>query len=306
MNRLPFGTLATILLIGLFWGLNWPAIKFLLNEQIPPFTIRVYAFTIAGAALLAYAVAIGDRLIPPVWELPWMALAGLLTIFGFNMLTTLGQILTDTSKAAIIAYTMPALTAFFSVIFLRERLRLRLILSLVIGMTGIALLVVGHAEYLLKNPLGPAIMLASATVWALGTVAMKARQFTLPPIALTTWFMGLSALACWPFALILEDPLGMPIPSTPALAVWLWHALLPMVVCYALWTRLVARVSAPLAAIATLLAPVVGVSSAVILLGDTITWHKVAALVLVLGSIVLTFLGPRAGRSSPSVSADKS
>ena len=291
MTRIAPSTIATIAVIGLFWGLNWPAIKFLLTE-VPPFTIRLGAFSVATVALLAYAVATRERLIPPLREVPWMALTGLLTIFGFNMLTTLGQILTETSKAAIIAYTMPALTALFSAIFLGERLRTAVIAALAIGMVGIAILAGENLGHLIENPLGPLIMLGSATVWALGTVAMKAGRFTLQPMGLTVWFMGLSALVCAPFALILEDPFSIPLPSTGAWSVWIWHALLPMVVNYALWTRLVGQVPAPVAAIATLLAPVVGVSSAMILLDDPVTWQKITALVLILGSILLTFAGP--------------
>ena len=232
-------------------------------------------------------------LVPPVRELPWMAVTGLLTIFSFNMLTTLGQILTETSKAAIIAYTMPALTAVFSVLFLGERLRAIVVLALAIGMGGIAVLASENLGDLVANPLGPAIMLGSATVWALGTVAMKAGRFSLPPLSLTAWFMGLSAVACWPLALMLEQPLTMAVPSAGALAVWIWHASLPMVVNYALWTRLVGTVPAPVAAIATLMAPVVGVSSAMILLGNDVTWQKITALVMILGSILLTFIRPR-------------
>lgn len=295
MSRPTLATILTIAVIGLFWGLNWPAIKFLLTE-VPPFTIRVYAFTIATIALAVWAAAIGQSLVPPVRELPWMALTGLLTIFAFNMLTTLGQILTETSRAAIIAYTMPALTALFSVLFLAERLRRPVILAVAVGLGGIAVLASENLGHLLAYPLGPAIMLGSATVWALGTVAMKAGRFTLQPLALTAWFMGLSAAACWPLALVLERPLAMPPPSAAAMAVWLWHALLPMVVNYALWTGLVGRVPAPVAAIATLMAPVVGVSSAMILLGDPATWQKITALAMILGSIALTFLHPAGHR----------
>ena len=291
MIRTNLVTLLTVVVIGLFWGLNWPAIKFLLTE-VPPFTIRLGAFSVATTALLAYALATGERLVPPWRELPWMALTGLLTIFSFNMLTTLGQILTETSKAAIIAYTMPALTALFSALFLGERLRPAVMLALAVGMGGIAVLAAENLADLVANPLGPLIMLGAATVWALGTVALKAGRFTLAPMGLTVWFMGLSALTCAPFAFALEDPLGQSQPSTGAVAVWLWHAMLPMVVNYALWTRLVGTVPASVAAIATLLAPVVGVASAMILLGDPTTWQKITALAMILGSIALTFLRP--------------
>ena len=53
---------------------------------------------------------------------------------------------------------------------------------------------------------------------------------------------------------------------------------------------------APVAAIATLMAPVVGVSSAIILLGDPVTWQKITALAMILGSIALTFLPPSGRR----------
>jgi drug/metabolite transporter (DMT)-like permease len=108
---------------------------------------------------------------------------------------------------------------------------------------------------------------------------------------LTVWFLGMSAVACWPLVLAFEASWWRePALSRPILAVWAWHALLPMVVCYALWTSLVARVPASLAAIATLLAPFVGVSSAILLLGDPLSWQKALALTLVLGSIGLGFL----------------
>ncbi len=286
------GPLLAVVLIGLFWGLNWPAVKYMLTE-LGPFTIRGIA--LSGAALLLALItrALGHRMMPPRAEIPWMVLTGLLTIFGFNVLVALGQVLTETSKAAIIAYLMPALTAGFAVMFLGERLDLRRALALLVGTAGIVVLASENTADLIAAPLGPLIMLAAATVWALGTVAMKAGTFTLHPMALTVWFLGVSGLACWPFVLLLEAPWASPMPSTGVIAVLIWHALLPMVLCYALWTRLVGTLPASIAAIATLLAPVVGVASSMVLLGDAVTWQKLLALALILASIALTFLPGR-------------
>lgn len=280
-------------MIGLFWGLNWPAVKFLLTE-IGPFTIRAGALTMAALVLALYVRSQRVSLMPPVREIPWMALTGLLSIFGFNVLVALGQVLTETSKAAIIAYTMPALTAFFAVVLLGERLSLRRGLALVIATAGVVVLASENISDLIAKPAGPLIMLAAAVTWALGTVAMKAGQFTLSPMPLTVWFLGLSAAACWPFVLTFEADFH--VPSNPVIAVWLWHALLPMVLCYALWTRLVGRLPASVAAIATLMAPVVGVGSSILLLGDSVSWQKVAALALILASIAMTFIGSERAR----------
>ncbi len=281
-----------VVLIGLLWGLNWPAVKFMLTE-LPPFTIRAVALSVAGFALAIVTAAQGHSLTPRRTEVGWIVLTGLLTIFGFNVLVALGQELTETSRAAIIAYLMPALTAVLAAVFLRERLRARHWLALLIGMAGIAVLATEDLPGLVAQPLGPAIMFCAALVWALGTVAMKAGRFTLHPLALTSWFLGVSGAACWPFVLAFEIDRWQ-VPSVGVSVVLVWHAILPMVLGYALWTRLVGTLPAGIAAIATLMAPVVGVASSMALLGDPVSLHKIGALTLIVASIALTFLGPRA------------
>ena len=282
--------LFTIGMIGVFWGLNWPAMKVMLTE-VPPFTIRAVALSGAALVLAGICRATGQRLIPPLRELPWMALTGLLSVFGFNILVIIGQTLTEASKAAIIAYTMPAMTAVLSAVLLGERLSGRRLAALGMGMAGIAVLLSQDFGAVIAAPAGALVMLGSALSWALGTVAMKAGRFTLAPMGLTVWFLGLSGLASWPLVAVWEAGWWAdPVLSWPVAAVWAWHAFMPMVVCYALWTSLVGRLPASLAAIATLLAPFVGVSSAILLLGEPASWQKGLALALVLGSIALGFL----------------
>ena len=288
--RADGATLFAIGMIGLFWGLNWPAMKLMLTE-VPPFTIRAVALSGAALVLGLVARALGHRLVPPRGELPWMALTGLLSVFGFNILVIIGQTLTEASKAAIIAYTMPAMTAVLSALLLDERLSGRRLAALALGMGGIGVLASEDWAALVAAPAGALVMLGSALSWALGTVAMKAGRFTLAPMPLTVWFLGLSAVACWPLAAGFDAVWWRaPVLSWPIAAVWTWHTLIPMVVCYALWTSLVGRMPASLAAIATLLAPFVGVVSAVLLLGEPPSWQKALALALVLGSIALGFL----------------
>ena len=59
---------------------------------------------------------------------------------------------------------------------------------------------------LLADPRGPAIMLIAALSWALGTVSLKARTWSLPPLALSVWFLAVSALACWPLVSSSSNP----------------------------------------------------------------------------------------------------
>jgi drug/metabolite transporter (DMT)-like permease len=127
---------------------------------------------------------------------------------------------------------------------------------------------------------------------------LKARKWSLSSLALTVWFFVISAIFCAPLAIIFEAPWQQVWPSSPVLWTWAYHILGPMVVCYALWTVIVGKLPASTAAITALLAPVVGMSSAVILLSEPITWQKLVALLMVLISITLVLLPSRTRRDS--------
>lgn len=277
----------SMLLIGLLWGLNWPVIKFMLSE-VPPLTIRAVAFPLAAVILALIARARGLRLRPLRKEYVAIFVTGALVIFGFNVLTTIGQTLTETSRAAIIAYTMPAVTALLASVFLKEKLALNTIVALLVGMLGIAVLATEDFAALVDQPLGAVVMLLAACSWATGNVLLKAHKWSLNPLALTVWFFVASSLLCWPLVFIFEPPWQQVMPSSSVIAAMAYHVLGPMVICYLIWTIMVERLPATVAAISTLVAPVVGVSSAILLLGETASWQKVVALVLIVLSITLT------------------
>ncbi|MFN3260838.1 MAG: DMT family transporter [Pikeienuella sp.] len=290
-----YGTALIVLAVGLLWGLNWPAVKFMMTE-LPPLTVRALAFPMAACLLALVALALGHRLLPPREEIPALVRTGLLSVFAFNALTSIGQTLTEASKAAIVAYTMPALTAVLAAFFLGERLTGRRVAALGIGLAGLAALGWGSYAQVAAAPAGLLVMLLAAFCWALGNVSMKARNWALSPLARTVWFFVVSTAAIWPVVLMLEEPWTVPLPSAPVLATLAFHVLGPMVVSYTLFAVLVGRLPASVAAIATLTAPVVGVLSSILFLGEAATAAKAVALLLIVASIAMT-LAPRRGAS---------
>lgn len=275
--------------LGLLWGLNWPAVKFMLNE-LPPLTIRAIAFLFAASCLALIAKARGERLSPQPQELPLMAITGLLVVFGFNVLTAFGQLATETASAAIIAFTMPAMNAVLAGLLLGEKLERQHIAALGLSLFGLAVLASEDFTQFLLDPIGPLIMLAAALSWALGNVALKSRRWSLSALPLTVWFFIISSLLTWPLVLVFEPPWEQSLPSIPVLAALLYHALGPMVICYWLWTVLVEQLSSTIAAIATLLTPLVGVTSAALFLGNELTAEKIVALIMILASIALALI----------------
>ncbi|WP_417519679.1 DMT family transporter [Minwuia sp.] len=285
-------SLAMVVVVGLLWGLNWPAVKFMLTE-LPPITMRAVAFPCAGMLLLLIGRVLGHRMWPAPDERLKLFLVGMFVIFGFNILVTFGQVLSETSTTAIIAFTMPAITAVLSAVFLGEKLDRRIVLAVLIALAGLTVLASEDFGSLIASPLGPLVTLAAATCWAIGNVIQKSRVWAISPIGMAAWFFGIATVLSWPLALALESPWQLPVPTLPVMATMAFHVLGPMILAYMMWMLLLGRLPATVAAISTLLTPVVGVLSAVLLLGDVLTWQKALALALIVASILLTLVRPR-------------
>lgn len=295
MTRSQAGAVALVMTIGVLWGLNWPAVKFILGS-IPPWTFRALAFSLGAILLAVMAHRAGEHLRVPACERMPLIIASLLTVFGFNVFTAFGQLLTETSKAAIIAFTMPMWAALLAVIFLGERFTLNRLAALLLGMAGLATLLGGDARSFIDHPAGFLFMLGAAVSWAAGTVLLKARDWAIAPLSRSAWLVGVSAIPAWAGALLFEQPWTLGLPDASVLAVFAFHVVGPVALCYAAWVSLVSRLPASTAAIGTLLIPVVGVLSSSLLLGDVLTLDKTIALGLIVSSVALTFIQPGKSR----------
>lgn len=287
--------IALLVSIGVFWGLNWPAVRIALTE-LPPLTLRAVGFS-AGALLLALVVRWrGERLWPQRAELPAMILTSLFSVLGFNVLAAFGQLHTETSRAAIIAFTMPVWATLMAIVWLGERLTLWRTLALLLGMGGLGLLLGQDLFAVGRSPLGALLMLGAALSWAVGTILLKRRRWSLTALAQGVWLMALSAPPVILAALLIDRPWQLGALSAPVATALTYHIVLPMAYCYAVWAVLVSRLPAPVVATGTLLIPVVGVLSAVALLGEPLGWRKIAALLLVLSSVALVLIVPERSR----------
>jgi drug/metabolite transporter (DMT)-like permease len=276
---------ALILAISLFWGLNWPAVKTILT-QMPPLGLRAVGFTAGAVLMLGAAKLAGHRLAVDRAERPALLLAGLCNVLIFNLCSAFAQTLMATSQAAIIAFTMPVWATLLAIPLLGERPGPRQIAGLACGLAGLGVLL--GPEALSAPPaalLGPALMLIAAVSWAVGTIVMKGRVWRAHPTVIAGWQYVVCAAPMIAATAMTE--------VRPALAdlhgaVWVgfvWHIVCSICLAQALWYVTVRRLSVGEAAVSTLLIPVVGVSGAVVILGDPLTLRLALALALILTAV---------------------
>jgi len=290
------------LLLAIAWGLNWPAVKIMLSVLMP-FSAR--GLGLGAGVLLLLGLALFKRL--PLWPQraawPAILIGGLTTVAAFNILTAFAQLTTSTSRAAVLTFTMPMMSAALAWAVLGERPDRRSGVALLLGGVGVAVLALPVLRGLSSaephaSGWGLLFPLGAALAWAIGTVATKRWPPPGERIVLTAWQLGIGAAIAIALALATGETLPETWPPR-VLAAIAWHVLIATAVAYVLWYRLLASASATVSSLTTLAVPVVGVLGAMALVGDRPSASDWLGFVLVLGGAALMVL--QVGRPLPAV-----
>lgn len=273
------------LLSGISFAILWASAsiagKFglLSAEPLTFFTIR---FLLAGVLLLAFAALTSERKLPAGRE--WWQL----TVFGtFNTALYLGIFIISLKEVAagITALAIalnPLLISLFSALWLKRPVRLREWLSILLGMSGVALatyplLSTGHA-----TTWGISLLALSMVMYSLGAVYFSSVAWSLSRTVINGWQVFIAGLLLLPFMLFFEGG-----GTTYDTRFWLslgWLVLPVSVAAVQLWLYLLKEDSVR-ASLWLFLCPIFGLVFATLLLGEPFTWHTGVGGVIVLGSL---------------------
>jgi drug/metabolite transporter (DMT)-like permease len=207
-------------------------------------------------------------------------------------LVTYGVKMLPAGRSAIIAYTMPLWTAILSVLILKEVLTTRRIIGIVIGMTGLALLLSKEFTAVQAAPLGALLIVAAAIAWSVGIILTKKFAVPIPTTTLTAWNLMIGGIPIAIGAVLLErnDIHAVGMGATIAL---LYNIVVAFVICHWVFFRLVAIAPVSLMSLGTLMIPVVAVFSGMVVLGERPRTTDYAALALIVVALATVMLPSR-------------
>lgn len=273
-----------LLITSIGWGLNWPAMKFLLKEW-PPLFARGASGLCAAVIIAMIAAAAGQKLTVPRSLFAKLILSAFFNIFAWMGFATLSMRWLNAGQAALLVYTMPIWATLLAWPFLGKRPGIKGVAGLVTCLAGITLLFAGSASGIGIDKLpGLLFALGAAVLFAFGTVALKPPP--LDPLALVSWQLAIGCLPMVLFGLFFEHPDPSALSSKGA-AVMVYMTLVPMGLCYVSWFAALRRVPPALASVAMLLTPVVGVIAAALSLGEPLGMKEIAAMTLTLVGVGL-------------------
>ncbi|WP_448952782.1 DMT family transporter [Labrys neptuniae] len=270
----------------------WGSTYIVTTQFVPnfaPMTVSMLRALPAGLLLLL----IVRQLPQGIWWLRSFILGALNIAFFLSMLFVAAHRLPGGVAATVLA-VQPLIVVFMAFILLASPIRSLSILAAVIGIAGVALLVLtAHATL---DPLGIVAGLAGAVSMACGTVLSRKWQPPVSLLAFTAWQLTAGGLLLVP-AVLLVDP-AIPLPTAGNLFGLVWLGLIGAALTYAIWFRGIARLEAAVVSPLLFLSPVTAVLLGWIFLGQRLSALQIAGFALVIGSI---WLGQRAGgKTSPT------
>ncbi|NLC24136.1 DMT family transporter [Oxalobacter vibrioformis] len=292
MNSLSRKDILLLIVLTLFWGLNWPVMKFGVTN-IPPVTFRVMGMFCSLPVMWFFARRMNESIaVPKAYILPLIRLA-IPNILICQTMMILGVKMLSSGRAAILCYTMPVWAVIFSCLLFKEKLSRMAFFGIICAAAGALLLLSGDFSVLSSGSTGTCIALGAAAIWGYGTVQLRRKQIPVPTSSLTFWMIAFSATVMALIALIFEHP-SWRMPEPLEWAAILYNAIFVFGVATTIWNKM-ARTLPPVASgLSIMMVPVVGVFSGAWILSETPHWQDYVAMLLILVSMSTVLLKPGA------------
>jgi drug/metabolite transporter (DMT)-like permease len=290
VRRADFGL---ILILAAIWGAVYPLTAVALRQVSPQ---EVVFTRTAAAALILLPFAVRSRALRAARE-RWrdVLAAAVLQATIPLVLLTVGQQHVSASVAGIISGAQPIAVAVLAFVVPGARRPGRLVLAgIAVGLAGVVLLFSEHLGASGTSLLAGVAVLGSAIFFAVGAVWIDARLADVPPLAVATTAMCVSAIALLPFAAS-----SATLPSPRIAAVLLALGAVGTGAALVLFYGLIQRVSAAQAGIAFYLAPAFAVLYGATFLRDKLTAVILAGLGLITAGSLLTLATRRGPTRHP-------
>ncbi len=282
-NNTVVKALAALFILTLIWGYNWVVMK-LAVQYASPFQFAALR-TFLGAIMLFIVLYLTKRPLE-LKEFPAMLTLGLLQTCGFTGLLIWALVQGSAGKTAVLAYTMPFWVMLFAWPMLGEKVQGWQWLAVVFALFGIVLIF--DPLHIKSDGFSMFLALCSGISWAISAIVSKKLHQRAPHLDLlniTAWPTLLGSIPIILIALIVPAP---PIQWTHTFALTIVYSIfLSGSLAWVLWMYALQRLQAGVASMASMLAPVIGVLSAWLQLGEVPTTGELIGMLFIVLSLVI-------------------
>ena len=273
------------LVVIIVWGMNFVVIKIGL-DNMPPMLLGALRFLLAAFPAVLFIKR-------PQIPLRWLLAYGLTISLGqFAFLFSAMSVGMPAGLASLVLQSQAFFTLLFAVMFLGERFRVVNLFGLLVAAGG--LLLIGAQGNGLMTLAGFLLTLCAAAMWALGNIVTR-KLGKVNLVGLVVWGSLIPPLPFFALSWLLEGPDAIEAAlrgfSLNSMLVLIYLAFGATILGYGLWSRLLSRYPASQVAPFSLLVPVVGITSAALLLDERLSTLQLLGALLVMLGLLLNVCG---------------
>ena len=266
------------------WGSTWLAIKFQLGVVSPELSVA-YRFGLAAAILLVFSML---RRLPLRYgwrSHAFMALQGLF-LFSMNyILVYLAEGYLTSGLVAIIFSMIVILNVIFGALFLRNPVRINVVIGALVGFAGLTLVFfpeLSYFDFSSERALGVGLTFLGAISASLGNIiSARNQRHNLPVVQTNAFGMAYGAVFMLALALLRGAQLSFE-PSAGYVLSLLYLAVFGSVIAFYTYLTLLGRIGPDRAAYVTVLFPIIALLLSTLFEGMTWNLPQLAGVALVL------------------------
>lgn len=288
---------ALLVFVVLAWGLNWVVMKIVVQEVTPLWAVAMR--TVMAAAVLAPALLLtGQFILPRRSDMPVILVISLFHMVAFAALMTIGLQYVSAGRTIVLGYTTALWVAPGAWLFLKEPMRLRQVIGIMLGVSGL-LSMFNPAAFDWRDTgvlLGNGLVVLAAMCWAISILYTRAHRWTATPFQLVLWqaLLAGSVLSALAFAFEGAPRLTM---SARALLALAYNGAIGTALGFWAMTVVNKELPAVSASLGVLGTPVVGIGLSALILGEAPDPALLLSALLILAGIAIGMKMPaRASR----------
>jgi drug/metabolite transporter (DMT)-like permease len=238
-DRLDARALACVGVALVTWSSAYASIAYALAA----FTPGEVALARLSIASLCFALLLAIKRVPLPARRDWpqLALLGVIGLTVYHLCLNYAETSIASGTASILISLVPAATAAWSAIWLRERLSARTLTGLGVALIGVVLVVLASGKQVRFEPMA-ALVLISVLASAIYFVGLKPLFARNGMLGVTAFGFFAGTLGSLPFGLHL--PQAVAVAPWPAIAALLWLGIAPTFIGYIAWNVAIHRSSA--------------------------------------------------------------
>lgn len=282
-RKIAIRAFTALTLLTIIWGYNWVVMKSAL-AYAGAFQFAALRTVIGALCLFAVLILMHKPL--RIKEIPTLILLGVLQTSGFTGLLIWALVEGGAGKTAVLTYTMPFWVMVLAWPMLGEKLRGLQWPAAILSTMG--MLFILDPLHLGTDTFSMFLAVLSGVFWALSVIVAKKlhqRSPSLDLLSLTAWQMLFGSIPLVVAALIIPAP---PIQWTPYfIGAVIFNSVFCNALAWVLWLYALQRLSAGVASMSSMLAPVIGVMAAWVQLNEVPVLTESVGMALIAASLVI-------------------